>query len=306
VRLLIINFVLCSVLICAIFAGGLEAGVNPYDMQIDEQVDLLWDQDASVRSGAAESLGYLRAYKATDALERALKDLSAKVRRDAAMSLGWCGGRKQVGSLLYALDDGDWTVRQGAWVALANLTGMEWPFDGLANKAKRQSQIKKWRVWWASVQPDKIPDEGQPVVARHHTHLSKKGEAWKNHIGTHARVLGTVPLAADGSFFVNIPADRLIHFQVLDSDRRVVGNQQIWMYARPEETRGCVGCHEKPDATAYMKNGLFPQAAKTAPIDCLPTGGEFSYRAKFWNKGTLTDEGEERTRTVRAVNLISR
>lgn len=148
--------------------------------------------------------------------------------------------------------------------------------------------------------------EGQPVVARHHTHLNKAGPAWKNHTGTHARVLGTVPLAADGSFFVNIPADRLIHFQVLDSDRRVVGNQQVWMYARPEETRGCVGCHEKPDATAYMKNGLFPQAAKTAPIDCLPTGGEFSYRAKFWNKGTLTDEGEERTRTVRAVNLISR
>jgi len=148
--------------------------------------------------------------------------------------------------------------------------------------------------------------EGLPAVARHHTHLSKAGEAWKNHTGTHARVLGTVPLAADGSFFVNIPADRLVHFQVLDSDRRVVGNQQIWMYARPEETRGCVGCHEKPDATAYMNKGKFPQAAKTTPINCLPTGGEFSYRAKFWNKGTLNDEGEERNRTVRAVNLIAR
>jgi hypothetical protein len=55
-----------------------------------------------------------------------------------------------------------------------------------------------------------------------------------------------------------------------------------------------------------MRTGGFPQAAKTAPIDCLPTGGEFSYRAKLWNKGTLTDEGKERTRTVRAVNLITR
>jgi hypothetical protein len=148
--------------------------------------------------------------------------------------------------------------------------------------------------------------EGLPAVARHHTHLNKKGEAWKNHTGTHARVLGTVPLAADGSFNVDIPADRLLHFQVLDSDRKVVGNQQIWMYARPGETRGCVGCHEKPDATAHMRNRKFPQAAKTAPIKCLPTGGEFSYNAKLWNKGRLSDEGEERTRTVRAVNLISR
>jgi len=49
----------------------------------------------------------------------------------------------------------------------------------------------------------------------------------------------------------------------------------------------------------------FPQAQSIEPVECLPRGGEFSYRAKFWNKGTLTDQGEERTRTVRAVNLIA-
>lgn len=41
-------------------------------------------------------------------------------------------------------------------------------------------------------------------------------------------------------------------------------------------------------------------------VKCLPTGGEFSYRAKAWLKGILPDECEERTRTVRAVNLIGR
>lgn len=147
--------------------------------------------------------------------------------------------------------------------------------------------------------------EGLPAVARHHSHLSSDGPAWKNHAGTHARVLGTVPLAADGSFYVEVPADRLIHFQVLDSDRRVVGNQQIWMYARPEEKRSCVGCHERPDTTAVTPINRFPKAQAAEPLQCLPTGGEFSYRAKFWNKGTLPDEGEERTRTVRAVNLIA-
>ena len=52
--------------------------------------------------------------------------------------------------------------------------------------------------------------------------------------------------------------------------------------------------------------GNIPQAMQTAPIQTLPTGNEFTYRAKFWNKGTLSDEGEERTRTVRAVNIIAR
>jgi hypothetical protein len=148
--------------------------------------------------------------------------------------------------------------------------------------------------------------EGQPIVTRHRTHNSRGGPAWKNHTGTHARVLGTVPLAADGSFSLEVPADRLIHLQVLDSDRRVVGNQQIWMYVRPGETRSCVGCHERLDTAPPPRSTGFPNAAETTPVQCLPTGGEFSYRAKFWNKGTLTDEGEERTRTTRAVNLIGR
>lgn len=146
--------------------------------------------------------------------------------------------------------------------------------------------------------------EGMPAMARHHTHRSNKGEAWKNHTGTIGRILGTVPLRPDGSFYVEVPADRLIHVQVLDSDRRVVGNQQIWMYARPGETRSCVGCHEKPDTTAKLAG--FTPTARQEPVQCLPTGAEFTYRAKMWNKGVLPDEGEERTRTVHAVNLIGR
>ena len=146
--------------------------------------------------------------------------------------------------------------------------------------------------------------EGQPITTRHETHINGKGPSWKNHVGTHARVLGTVPLAPDGSFSLEVPADRLIHCQVLDSDRRVVGNQLIWMHIRPGERRSCVGCHELPDAT--MLPAHRPQSLRITPVKCLPTGGEFSYRAKFWNKGTLSDEGEERTRTVRAVSLIGR
>ena len=146
--------------------------------------------------------------------------------------------------------------------------------------------------------------EGMPVVSRHQTQQNHPGNRWRNHGGTHVRILGTAPLAADGSFFAEVPADRLIHLQVLDADRQVVCNQLIRMYLRPGETRSCIGCHEEPN-TAQLADH-FPLAATVPPVRMLPTGGEFTYRAKAWRKGVLPDEAEERGRTVRAVSLIGR
>ncbi|MFH1920769.1 MAG: HEAT repeat domain-containing protein [Planctomycetota bacterium] len=144
--------------------------------------------------------------------------------------------------------------------------------------------------------------EGMPVVGRHSTHTNP-WPIWKNHHGLFARVLGTLPLAADGSFSVEVPADRLMHFQVLDSDRRVVGNQLTWIYPRAGETKSCVGCHENPHTTPRGKN---PVALSHPPVKLLPNGDEFNYRAKAWMKGYLPPEVEERMRTVRAVNLLGR
>lgn len=145
--------------------------------------------------------------------------------------------------------------------------------------------------------------EGVPVVARHETHTGNQ-PVWKNHGGTLARVLGTAPLAADGSFFCELPADRLVHVQVLDSDRHVVNNQLTWISARPGETKSCVGCHEDPHSTPPSRRA--PLALQGGPLNFLPQGGEFSYRAKAWFKGSLPPEIEERTRTVHAVNLLAR
>jgi HEAT repeat protein len=145
--------------------------------------------------------------------------------------------------------------------------------------------------------------EGVPVVGRHETHTGSQ-PVWKNHGGTFARVLGTAPLAPDGSFFVELPADRLVHLQVLDSDRRVINNQLTWIYTRPGETKSCAGCHEDPHSTS--KPSQPPLALGGGPLSFLPGGGEFSYRAKAWFKGSLPSEIEERTRTVHAVNLLAR
>ncbi len=129
--------------------------------------------------------------------------------------------------------------------------------------------------------------------------------SWKNHIGMEGRVLGTNPLAVDGSFMIEVPADRFIQLQVLDSDRQVVGNQLVWMGVRPNETKSCIGCHE-PQDTAPKLRGL-PLAGQTAPLKCLPeTGLEFNYRAKSWLKGAVPDVSEEKMRTVQAINLMGR
>jgi HEAT repeat protein len=147
--------------------------------------------------------------------------------------------------------------------------------------------------------------EGQPVVSRHETHNNRPTNRWKNHGGTLARVLGTAPLAADGSFHVEIPADRMLQLQILDSDRRVLGNQTFWMYARPDQTRSCVGCHETRDSTVVPTH--FAVTAELTPIKMLPfTGQEFSYQAKAWMKGIIPDEVEERTRTVHAMQILGR
>lgn len=144
--------------------------------------------------------------------------------------------------------------------------------------------------------------EGRPVVDRHSTHTNP-WPGWKNHGGTFTRVLGTAPLAPDGSFYVGTPAYRLLHFQVLDSDGRVVGNQLTWIYPRPGETKSCVGCHERLHSTPSPHD---PAAAHLPPLRLLPNGHEFTYRAKAWFKGQLPAEIEERTRTVHAVNLLAR
>ncbi len=144
--------------------------------------------------------------------------------------------------------------------------------------------------------------EGMPVVGRHSTHTNA-WPIWKNHHGLFARVLGTFPLSSDGSFSAEVPADRLMHFQVLDSDRRVVGNQLTWIYARPGETKSCVGCHENPHTTTQGTN---PLALAVDPAKFLPNGDASNYRATAWTQSYLPPEVQERLRTVRAVNLLGR
>jgi len=58
------------------------------------------------------------------------------------------------------------------------------------------------------------------------------------------RVLGIVPVAADGSFYLEAPAGKALYFQLLDENGLVLQSMRSWVNLMPGERRGCVGCHE--------------------------------------------------------------
>ncbi|NQT84441.1 hypothetical protein HQ563_15565 [bacterium] len=77
------------------------------------------------------------------------------------------------------------------------------------------------------------------------------------------RILGDIPLASDGSFYIKAPAGTPIAFQVLDENNMAVQTHQNWMWSMPKENRGCIGCHEDRELTppnrlaeAFKKPGV--------------------------------------------------
>jgi len=56
--------------------------------------------------------------------------------------------------------------------------------------------------------------------------------------------LGEAPVERDGSFYIAVPPDRPVRFELLSPEGKVVREQKSWIWARTGEEHGCVGCHE--------------------------------------------------------------
>ena len=63
------------------------------------------------------------------------------------------------------------------------------------------------------------------------------------------RILGTVPVEADGSAAFRVPANTPISFQPLDEQGCAMQLMRSWYTAMPGERIGCVGCHERAQET---------------------------------------------------------
>ncbi|WP_460167142.1 HzsA-related protein [Thermostilla marina] len=83
------------------------------------------------------------------------------------------------------------------------------------------------------------------------------------------RVLGTVPVAEDGSAYFEAPALRSIFFVALDANDMAVKRMRSFTTVQPGETVGCVGCHE-PRSNAPLARFGATQALLTAPRQIEP------------------------------------
>jgi len=59
-----------------------------------------------------------------------------------------------------------------------------------------------------------------------------------------ARVLGVVPIEADGSAHFRVPVDTAVYFQILDENMMELRRMRSFINFQPGEMRGCTGCHE--------------------------------------------------------------
>jgi hypothetical protein len=71
-----------------------------------------------------------------------------------------------------------------------------------------------------------------------------------------AEILGEAPVAEDGSFFVTVPADVPLSLVLLAGDGKVLGVLRSGVWVRPNENRGCIGCHEEPDRAPENRRPL--------------------------------------------------
>jgi hypothetical protein len=91
------------------------------------------------------------------------------------------------------------------------------------------------------------------------------------------RLLGTVPIHADGSFYVEVPADTPVRFELLDADGQMLVHETEFNSVRPGETKGSIGCHEpRKHASANSR----PLALSEPPIKALRQRGDLIYMGK--------------------------
>ncbi len=92
-------------------------------------------------------------------------------------------------------------------------------------------------------------------------------KAWP-HNWTPARVIGTVPIEADGSACFQVPANTPLYFQLLDENHMELRRMRSFISFQPGEVRGCVGCHETRAEVGASRRA--PIAARRSPSIPVP------------------------------------
>ncbi len=86
------------------------------------------------------------------------------------------------------------------------------------------------------------------------------------------RLLGTVPVNADGSASFKVPANMPLALQPLDKDGQALQIMRSWFTAMPGESVTCAGCHEKQNTTPPSRPN---KAVLQKPVTITPWYGPF-------------------------------
>jgi len=79
------------------------------------------------------------------------------------------------------------------------------------------------------------------------------------------RILGTVPVEADGSAYFAVPAEKFVYFQLLDANDMMIHSMRSGTLVQPGERTGCIGCHDHRLVTPSLARAMPPLALKRAP-----------------------------------------
>ncbi len=93
-----------------------------------------------------------------------------------------------------------------------------------------------------------------------------------------SRILGTVPVEADGSAAFEVPAMRSIFLIALDDQDMSVKRMQSFVTLQPGETTSCVGCHEPRVVGPPPQPGLMAlnrRPSRIEPITDVPSVPDF-------------------------------
>lgn len=123
------------------------------------------------------------------------------------------------------------------------------------------------RPWSAELDCSRGEDRGADGFGGH------LAISWNTHIWV-AVLRGIVPVGEDGSACFEVPANRNLFFQALDSEFMEVQRMRTFVNFVPGENRSCIGCHEHrteaPALRQFAASGVSPLKLAAQPGETAP------------------------------------
>jgi hypothetical protein len=133
------------------------------------------------------------------------------------------------------------------------------------------------RIYCNSVFNSDVPYDRRAVKFVRVLEGVQMGQSIAANAAFRTRLLGTAPVHPDGSFYVEVPADVPVRFELLDADGRMLVHETEFNSVRGGETKGCIGCHEERSHASINSR---PQAMNDPPFEALRQRSDLIYMGK--------------------------